>query len=45
MKEWGGEEKLKITVLQPLDTNIADIIKMTNDANSDLVVCPEAVTV
>ena len=41
----GGEEKLKITVLQPLDTNIADIIKMTNDANSDLVVWPEAVTV
>ena len=41
----GGEEKLKITVLQPLDTNIAEIIKMTNDANSDLVVWPEAVTV
>ena len=41
----GGEEKLKITVLQPLDTNMAEIIQMTNDADSNLVVWPEAVTV
>ena len=41
----GGEEKLKITVLQPLDTNMAEIIEMTNDADSNLVVWPEAITV
>ncbi|RPG42565.1 MAG: apolipoprotein N-acyltransferase [Gammaproteobacteria bacterium TMED112] len=41
----GGKEKLKITVLQPLDTNMTEIIQMTNDAESDLVVWPEAVTV
>ena len=41
----GGEEKLKITVLQPLNTNMAEIIQMTNDADSNLVIWPEAVSV
>lgn len=40
-----GDEKLKITVIQPLDTNIEEIIRMTNAADSDLVIWPEAVTV
>ena len=40
-----GGEKLKITVIQPLDTNIEEIIRMTNAADSDLVIWPEAVTV
>ena len=41
----GGEEKLNITVVQPLDTNMSEIIDITNDAISELVVWPEAVTV
>ena len=41
----GGEEKLNITVVQPLDTNMSEIIDITNDANSELVIWPEAVTV
>ena len=41
----GGEEKLKITVLQPLNTNMTEIIQMTNDADSSLVIWPEAVSV
>lgn len=40
----GGDEKLKITVIQPLTTNIERIINMTNKAESDLVIWPEAVT-
>ena len=40
-----GNEKLKITVIQPLDTNIEEIIRMTNASESDLVIWPEAVTV
>ena len=40
----GGDEKLKITVIQPLTTNMERIINMTNEAESDLVIWPEAVT-
>ena len=41
----GGREKLDITVIQPLDTNMLEIIQITNNADSDLVIWPEAVTV
>ena len=40
----GGDEKLEITVIQPLNTNMKEIISMTNEAQGDLVVWPEAVT-
>ena len=40
----GGDEKLKITVIQPLKTNMKEIINMTNEAQGDLVIWPEAVT-
>ena len=35
---------MKITVIQPLTTNMERIINMTNEAESDLVIWPEAVT-
>ena len=40
----GGDESLNITVVQPLDTNMTEIVQITNNANSDLVIWPEAVT-
>ena len=40
----GGQEQLEISVIQPLNTDLKEIIQMTNTAKSDLVVWPEAVT-
>ena len=33
----GGEEELNITVVQPLDTNMTEIVQITNNANSDKI--------
>ena len=38
-----GQDTLDLTIIQPLDTNLSQIIKMTNDAESNLVIWPEAV--
>ena len=38
-----GQEQLQISVIQPIDTDLNEIINMTKEANSDLVVWPEAV--
>jgi len=40
----GGDEKMEITVIQPLTTNLERIITMTNKAESETVVWPEAVS-
>lgn len=38
-----GKQALEITIIQPLNTNLSEIINMTNNAESDMVVWPEAV--
>ena len=38
-----GKEQLSISVIQPLNTDIYEIITMTNESEADLVIWPEAV--
>ncbi len=39
----GGEDQLKISVIQPLTSDLNEIISMTNAVEADLVIWPEAV--
>ena len=39
----GGEDQLKISVIQPLTSDLNELISMTNAVEADLVIWPEAV--